>query len=129
MNADEHRNELDRVTKKVIGCVYRVSNTLGCGFLEKIYENALAIELSRAGVRFEQQYPLRVFYDNFTVGEFTADLLVENSVIIELKAVRAFDNVHAAQCMNYLRASSLKVCLLINFGRPRVEIKRIVSNY
>ena len=102
---------------------------MGCGFLEKIYENALAIELSRAGVHFEQQYPLRVFYDNFTVGEFTADLLVENSVIIELKAVRAFDDVHAAQCMNYLRASSLKVCLLINFGRPRVEIKRIVSNY
>jgi len=121
--------KLDLVTGKIIGCIYRVSNTLGCGFVEKVYENALAIELSRAGLTFEQQYPLKVLYDDRPVGEFAVDLLVEDRVIVELKAVRAFDGVHSAQCINYLRASGLGVCLLVNFGRPRVEIKRMVSNY
>jgi len=129
MNADEHRFELNRITEKIIGCVYRVSNTLGCGFLEKVYENALVIELHRAGLQFEQQHPIRVLYDNLTVGEFAVDLLVERRVIVELKATKGFDDVHSAQCMNYLRASCLHICLPVNFGVPRAQIKRIVSNY
>lgn len=129
MDADARRLELDQITKKVIGCVYRVSNTLGCGFLEKVYENALAIELRRAGLHLKRQHSFQVYYDNLAVGEFAVDLLVESRVIVELKAVKAFDEVHVAQCMNYLRASSLNVCLLVNFGTPRAQIKRIVSNY
>jgi GxxExxY protein len=129
MNADEHRSELNRITERIIGCVYRVSNMLGCGFLEKVYENALVIELSRAGLQFQQQHPIRVFYGNLTVGEFAIDLLVEDQVVVELKASKCFDEVHSAQCMNYLRASNLKICLLVNFGTPRAQIKRIVSNY
>ncbi len=129
MNADEHRFELNQITKKIIGCVYRVSNTLGCGFLEKVYENALVIELNRARLQFQQQHPIKVLYDSLTVGEFAVDLLVEDRVIVELKATKAFDEIHSAQCMNYLRASNLNICLLVNFGAPRVQIKRIVSNY
>jgi GxxExxY protein len=129
MNADERRLELDRLTKKIIGCVYRVSNKLGSGFLEKVYENALVIELRHAGLHLEQQYPIRVFYDDFLVGEYAVDLLVEKHVIVELKAAKALDEVHFAQCMNYLRAAGLKVCLLVNFGRPQAQIKRVVSNF
>ena len=129
MNADEHRLDLDRITRKIIGCVYRVSNTLGSGFIEKIYENALVIELRRAGLHLEQQHPIKVFYANLAVGEFALDLLVESRVIVKLKAAKALDEVHSAQCMNYLKAAGLKVCLLINFGKPRAQIKRIVMNY
>jgi GxxExxY protein len=74
----------------------------------------------------EQQHPIKVFYDGQAVGDFAADLLVESCVIAELKAVRTFDDVHSAQCLNYLKATNLKLCLLVNFGRPRVEIKRLV---
>ena len=102
---------------------------MGCGFLEKVYENALAIELARARLKFKQQHPIEVFYDKLLVGQYLTDLMVENQVIVELKAAKAFDEMHAAQCMNYLRASGLHVCLLINFGTPRVQIRRVVSNY
>ena len=129
MNTDEHRSNLNRITKQVIGCVYRVSNMLGCGFLEKVYENALVIELGRAGLHYRRQHPVEVCYNNVTVGEFAVDLLVEERVIVELKATKCFDEVHFAQCMNYLRASNLKVCLLVNFGTPRAQVRRIVSNY
>jgi GxxExxY protein len=129
MNADQRRLELDQITKKVIGCVYRVSNTLGGGFLEKVYENALVIELRHTGLHLNQQHPVRVFYNDFPVGDFSVDLLVESCVIVELKAVKALDEVHSAQCINYLRAAGLNICLLVNFGKPRVQIKRIVSNY
>jgi len=121
--------ELDRITESIIGCAYKVSNTLGAGFVEKVYENALAIELRKAGFRTEQQHPIRVRYDGAIVGEFTADLLVEGMIIVELKAVKAFDEVHSAQCMNYLRATGLPVCLLINFGKPKAEVKRIVQGF
>ena len=127
MNADEHR--LDQITGKVIGCAYRVSNVLGSGFLEKVYENAMAIELTRSGLNFAQQKPIQVRYHERVVGEYVADLLVEGSVLVELKATRSLDEIHWAQCLNYLKATGLKVCLLINFGQPRVEIKRIVNGY
>ena len=129
MDPNEPRLETDRITERIINCVYRVSNTLGSGFLEKVYENALAIELRQNGLRVEQQHPIRVFYSNNPVGDFVADLMIEDRVIVEIKSAKALDEVHSAQCMNYLRAAGLKVCLLINFGRPRVEVKRIVSDF
>lgn len=121
--------EINGVTEKIIGCVYRVSNTLGAGFLEKVYENALAIELEQSGLKVEQQRPITVLYKDQIVGDFAADLIVEERVIVELKAARTLDEVHAAQCVNYLRATDLKVCLLVNFGRSRAVIKRIVRDY
>ena len=128
-DSDEQRAEINRITEKIIGCVHHVSNTLGSGFLEKVYENALAIELRKNGLNVEQQHPIKVFYEQTLVGDFAADLLVENRVIVELKAARALDEVHSAQCLNYLKATGLKVCLLINFGRPRVDVKRIVLEF
>ena len=129
MNANEHRWDLNEITERVIGCAYSVSNALGCGFLEKVYENALAHDLLKAGVRVAQQWQIHVRYDGVVVGDYVADLLVENAVIVEVKCCKAFDDVHAAQCLNYLKATNLNVCLLINFGRPRVQIKRIVRDY
>jgi len=120
-------NEL--VTEKIIGCAYTVANTLGSGFLEKVYENAMAHELRKAGLAVQQQAGIAVNYDGVIVGDYVADLLVENVVLVELKAVKTIDNVHFAQCMNYLKATGLQVCLLINFGTPRIEIKRVLNGY
>jgi GxxExxY protein len=117
--------ELNEITEKIIGCAYTVSNTLGSGFLEKVYENALAIELKKQGLRVVQQNEIQVRYDNIVVGEYIADLLVENTIIVELKAVKSLDDIHSAQCLNYLRATQLKTCLLLNFGKPKLEIKRL----
>ena len=129
MNADEHRLKLDRITESIIGCVYKVSNTLGSGFLEKVYENALALELRKNGLKVKQQHGIQVRYDGVVVGEFAADILVEDKVIIELKTTKALDDIHMAQCLNYLKATDLSVCLLINFGKPKAEIRRIVNNF
>jgi len=129
MNADERRLKLDRITEKIIGCVYKVSNIMGSGFLEKVYENALTLELRKNGLKVKQQHGIQVRYDGVVVGEFAADLLVEDKVIIELKATKALDDIHMAQCLNYLKATDLSVCLLINFGQPKAEIRRIVSNF
>ena len=125
MHADEDR--LNQLTERIIGCAYTVTNTLGAGFLEKVYENALRIELAKAGLVVRQQHAVLVEYDGQTVGEYFADLLVEDSVLLELKAVSALNEIHMAQCLNYLKASGLKVCLLLNFGKPRLEIQRIVN--
>ena len=129
MDADARREELDQITHSVIGCAMKVGNVLGCGFLEKVYENALAIELRKAGLKTDQQHLIRVYYDEHAVGEFAADLLVESRVIVELKTAKALDDVHTAQCLNYLKATGLLVCLLTNFGRPKVEVKRIVRGF
>ena len=118
---------LNVLSEEIIRGAFAVSNTLGCGFLEKVYENALAHELRKMGLAVAQQHGIVVTYDDIVVGEYAVDLLVEESVLVELKAVRAFDDIHQAQCMNYLRATGLHLCLLLNFGRPRLDIKRIVS--
>ena len=118
---------LNAVTEKIIGCAYRIGNTLGCGFLEKVYENALKIELTKAGLLVEQQHPITVLYDEEIVGDYVADLLVEREVIVEIKAVKKIEGIHLAQCLNYLKATGLKVGLLINFGNTRVQVKRIAG--
>ena len=125
MSTDE--NQLNRITEKIIDCAYTVSNGLGTGFLEKVYENALAHELQKEGLKVAQQHSIQVVYDGIVVGDYVADLLVEELVLVELKAVKELDEVHLAQCLNYLKASGLRICLLLNFGKPKVEIKRIIT--
>ncbi len=130
MNRDRtRREELNRTTEQIIGGAFTVSNELGSGFLEKVYENALAHELRKAGIRVEQQYPIKVHYDGIVVGNYVADLRVEGCVLVELKAIKALSNIEMAQCLNYLKATDLRVCLLLNFARPRVEVKRIVHDF
>ena len=117
------------ITEKIIGSSYRVANTLGTGFLEKVYENALAYELTKTGLSFKKQQPITVFYADIIAGEYVADFLVEGEVIVELKAIKQLEPPHFAQCMNYLRATGKSVGLLINFGNPKIEIKRVVNTH
>lgn len=125
-----NRNQanLDDLTQKIIGCAFEVSNVLGCGFLEKVYEKALVHELRIAGLSVQAQYPIAVYYKKTIVGNFYADILVEKSILIELKALNTLDSKHHAQCLNYLKASGLNLCLLFNFGQPKIQIKRIIQN-
>jgi len=118
--------ELRRVSERIIGCAFAVANTLGSGFVEKVYENALALELRDAGLAVQQQRSAVVKYKGMTVGEYVVDLLVEGSVIVELKAVKGLDDIHRAQCLNYLKATGPRLCLLINLSRLRLEIKRLI---
>ena len=129
MNADGRRWEVNQITEKIIGCAFTVGNKLGCGFLEKVYENALVYELRKAGLRVEPQFRINVYYDGIVVGEYWADLLVEECVIVELKAIRTIGEKEIAQCLNYIKATKLTLCLLINFGNPKVEVKRVVQNF
>ena len=126
MNADERR--LNELSETIIGAAFEVSNVLGAGFLEKVYENALNIELNSRGLTTQLQAPLKIHYKDELVGDYFADILVENAIIIELKTVKEFDSIHIAQCLNYLKITNLKLCLLINFSKPKVEIKRVVNN-
>lgn len=118
--------QLNAITEKTIGCAYRVAKTLGSGFLEKCHENALAHELKRLGYDVQSQVRLDVWYDEIVVGEHVADIIVEGSVLIEIKAIDALAPVHSAQCINYLAATKLPLCLLINFGK-RVDVKRLAG--
>ncbi len=120
---DDGINDLSRV---VIGCALAVAATLGSGFVEKVYENALAYELGKRGLGVVQQSPVVVRYEGVVVGSYTSDLLVDGVVLVEIKAVVSLNTVHRAQCLNYLKATGLRLCLLLNFGPPRLEIKRIV---
>lgn len=101
-----------------------MSNTLGSGFLEKVYENALVHELRKRGFEADPQHEIPVYYDGIVMGQFFADILVEKKVIIELKTARDDHEIFMAQCLNYLKATGLPICLLLNFGKPRLEIKR-----
>ena len=125
MNTDGEREDerLNALTERIIGCAFRVHNVLGCGFAEKVYENALVHELTKAGLQFAQQFEIDVVYDGVVVGKYFADIVVEGRVLVETKAVRNFDDGHTAQCLNYLAATHFPLCLLLNFG-TRVEIKR-----
>ena len=125
MHADE--NGLNDLSRQVIGCAFTVLNVLGAGFPENVYENALTLELRKAGLAVEQQHGLAVLYNDTVVGEYVVDLLIEQALLVELKAVKALDQAHHAQCINYLKASGLRLGLLLNFGTPRLEIKRIAN--
>ena len=125
MNADNVVNELKHgnITEKILATFFRVYNVLGYGFLEKVYENALLIELKKLGLPAVAQLPIRVFYDNMVVGEYFADLLVDNAIIIEIKAAKTIIPEHEAQLLNYLKATQLEVGLILNFG-PKAEFSR-----
>ncbi|HEY4416002.1 MAG TPA: GxxExxY protein [Verrucomicrobiae bacterium] len=109
---------------KVIGLAMKVHSTLGAGFLESVYHKVLIHELQKAGISFESEKPLTVLYDGILVGEFVADLLVENKLIIELKAIQSLTAIHEAQTLNYLVATGKDTGLLINFGAERLEFKK-----
>ncbi len=117
------------LTERVIGCAFTVSNTLGCGFLEKVYENALAHELRKCGLEVHQQRSIQVVYDNVVVGDYLADLVVNDCLILELKVAKSIDSIHMAQTINYLKASHFHVGLLFNFGQGRLEFKRLVHQF
>lgn len=128
MNTDAHGlEELNALTERILGCAFAVLNKLGCGFLEKVYENAMVVALVKSGLRVEQQKSMVIRYEGVVVGEYLADLVVECCVLVELKAVSALDDVHRAQCLNYLRATGYPVCLLLNFAKPRLQIERIMG--
>jgi GxxExxY protein len=118
-----YETKFTNLTRKIIGAFYTVYNTLGYGFLEKVYENALAIELRNLDLSVEQQKPITVYYASQPVGEYFADIVVNNVVILELKAMKQLTVEHEAQLLNYLKAKSLEVGLLFNFG-PQPEFKR-----
>jgi GxxExxY protein len=123
---DTGRDRVNLLSNRIIGCALTVLHALGTGFLEKVYENALLHELRKAGLAVSQQHRMVVRYDGIVVGDYTVDLLVEDIVLVELKVAKAIDEIHRAQCLNYLKATGLHLCLLLNFGKPRLEIKRIV---
>jgi GxxExxY protein len=115
------------ISRSVIGAALRVSNSLGVGFLEKVYENALAIELRFSGHEVEQQRAIDVRYRGEIVGLYQADLVVDGCLVVELKVADALLPIHRAQCLNYLRATGLATGLVIKFGRPHLEVRRILS--
>ena len=126
--ADKHKMNADseRLTEQVIGAAFEVSNQLGAGFLERVYERALLCELRLRGIKAQGQVCLPVAYKGELVGDYCVDLLVEDVLLVELKCVRELASEHMAQCLNYLKASGHELCLLFNFQKPRVECKRVV---
>jgi GxxExxY protein len=116
----------DSLTEGVLGAVFEVSNTLGAGFCEKVYERALLRELDLRGIRAVAQAAIEVTYKKASIGHYLADILVEDVLMVELKCVDRLANEHTAQCINYLRASGLRLCLLVNFQRPKAEWRRII---
>ena len=116
------------LTEKIIGAFYKVYNTLGYGFSEKVYENALVIELKKLGLKVEQQASIRVFYDGKNVGDYVADVLVEERVLLELKAARMLTGEHEAQLLSNLKATPIEVGLLLNFGHKAEFIRKVYDN-
>src|SRR5437870_3953127 len=114
------------ISERIIGCCIRVHRTLGPGFLEKIYEEALAIELAKSGIAFERQKLLVVFYDEKPVGEHRLDFLVTGRVVLELKACQAIEDIHLVTARSYLKATNCDLALVVNFARPTIEIRRVV---
>jgi GxxExxY protein len=115
-------HELNELSGRVIGCPFTVLNTFGAGL---VYENALAYEVRAAGLSAVQQYGAKVHYRDILVGEYFVDLLINGVLLVELKSIKALDDAHRMQCTNYLKATGLKLCLLLNFGKPHLEIKRV----
>ena len=118
--------DINELTYTINGAVFEVNRILGPGFLEKVYENALLIELKSRGLKADSQVSNKVHYKGEVVGEYTADILVEEKVILELKTVERLDKIHEAQLLNYLRATGIQVGILVNFKHTKAEIKRMV---
>lgn len=123
----EFKARCNEVWDEIKDAAYKVANTLGVGFLEKVYENALAIELRKRGLKVIQQYPLKVIYEGEVAGEYVVDMFVEDCVLVELKTVKELDSVHVAITLNYLKASPWWLIGLINFGKPRIDARRYID--
>jgi GxxExxY protein len=121
MAIEEH----EELTWRILKCAFHVQNTLGCGFLEKVYENAMMIALRKEGLQAEQQVPMQVYYEGLIVGEYVADIVVERTVIVEIKATEDTPAFFKAQVLNYLKATSLSTGLLLNFGKPKLDYRRL----
>ena len=119
--------ELNQLIETVIGCSYQVMNELGTGCLESVYEKALQVALAQSDIRAERQVPIKVMFRQTVVGEFYADLLIEKTLILELKTVDELAPEHQAQAINYLNATGIPAALLINFGNRKVEVKRLLN--
>ena len=128
-NLSDQQMMLNSLSETLIGLSYKVYNQLGRGYLEKVYKNALAHELTKVGITLQQQPFLIVRYDGIVVGEFQPDLIIDNKLLVEIKAVFEITKNHEAQCFNYLKASSLKLGLLINFGATSVQVRRKVNGF
>jgi GxxExxY protein len=124
MKADERRYKYSKLTEQIIGVFYEVYNELGFGFLEKVYEEAMALALKERGIDFQQQVPIPVWFHGQTIGSYDADLIVSGVVLVELKACKALEPAHEAQLLHYLRSTEIEVGLLLNFG-PRPQAKRL----
>ncbi len=120
--------DLSDITYGIRGAVFEVNRVLGPGFLEKVYENALLIELKARGFKAESQVPIKVYYKENVVGEYIADILVEGAVIVELKTVEKLEKLHEAQLLNYLKGTGIQVGILVNMKYPKAELKRMVLN-
>lgn len=118
--------DLNELTYMIRGAIFEANRVLGAGFLEKVYENALLIELKEKGLKAEAQVPIRVLYKGREVGEYFADIVVENQVILELKAIESLQKINEAQLLNYLKGTGYKIGFLVNFRHPKAEIKRFV---
>lgn len=116
------------LTEKIIGCAMTVHNTLGNGFQEVIYQRALAIELSKAGLAYSRELDMIIYYDGIEIGTRRVDFFVESTIMVELKAITSLEEVHLAQAMNYLEAYKMEIGLLINFGSKSLQFKRVHNN-
>ena len=124
-SVSKSKMKYQKLTENIIKAAYTVHNILGYGFLEKVYQNALVIELAKRGIKADSEKPIKVFYEGQIVGDYVCDLIVDDKVILELKAVKELNDIHEVQLVNYLKATGVEVGLLINFG-PSVKIKRKV---
>lgn len=129
MDMTKSRFELNRIARTTIGCAYEVGKHLKYGYLEKVYENALAYEIRKAGLKVQQQQNIKVKYKDIVAGDYVADLLVEDCVLVELKTSKGIEDANIAQSLNYLTATDLRICLLINFGEKKIEFKRLVHRF
>ena len=123
------RESLNALFEEIVGAAYEVSNTLGAGFLEKVYERALAKELTLRGIPVRPQVPYQISYKGHAIAEYVADLVVDDRLLVELKCVNALAKEHLAQCLNYLKASNLTLALLINFQHSKVVWQRVVYDF
>ena len=121
--------KIDELTQKIIGCAFSVYNKMGFGYLESVYEKCIAIEFEKENINAEFQKPIKVYYEDINVGDFIADIFVENAIIVELKSVTRLNKIHEAQLVNYLVSTNIDNGLLINFGEQKVEVKRKFKTY
>ncbi len=120
---------MSKISKRVIGCALEVHRSIGCGFLEAVYENALVVEFRQCSISFKRQVPFQICYKDEIIGKYRADFVIEDVLLLELKAARTLTPICEAQLLNYLHASGIGVGLLMNFGSRSLQIKRMVTSY